>query len=134
MSFAPRHLRYRAVWITVGWFLVATVVWASLTPSPPDFGLAGEDKLEHFTAYLALALWFGALYNGWPRAIHALGLVLMGVGLEILQEAGGVRRLEAWDMLANGFGVLAGWLVSHSSAGLFLCHLERAIARPPRGP
>ena len=125
----PRPLRHRVIWVALGWSLVAAVVWISLTPSPPDVGLASQDKLEHVMAYLVLASWFGALYTGGARAFYTLALALMGVGIEFLQEAGGVRQLEAADMIANALGALAGWLLSHTAVGRSLHVIEHSIDR-----
>lgn len=123
----PQRLRYRAVWVPVGWLLVALVVWGTLTPSPPGALAVGGDKLAHGAAYLILALWFGGLYAGAVRGAHALGLAAMGVGLELLQDAGGVRQLEVADMIANGIGVVCGWLLAHLPALSVVARLDRAL-------
>lgn len=124
----PRPLRYRALWMTVGWLLVALVVWGSLTPSPPEALPAGSDKLEHVGSYLVLALWFGGLYSGLARNGYALAFVAMGVGLEFLQQAGGVRHLEVQDMLANAFGAGLGWLLSQLPGAGIPARLEALAA------
>jgi VanZ family protein len=87
----------------------------------------GGDKLAHVVAYLVLALWFGGLYSGAARGAHALGLAVMGVGLEFLQEAGGVRQLEVADMLANGVGVFLGWFLSRFPALGVVGRLDRTL-------
>ncbi len=123
-----RPLRHRALWVTVGWLLVALVVWGSLTPSPPEALPAESDKLEHVVSYLVLALWFGGIYSGRARSGYALAFVAMGVGLEFLQQAGGVRQLEVQDMLANAFGAGLGWLLSQLPGAGIPARLEALAA------
>jgi glycopeptide antibiotics resistance protein len=53
--------------------------------------------------------WFALLYPGWPvRARYIIGFIVMGAGLEFLQEMLGHRVFDVVDMLANGAGVLFG--------------------------
>lgn len=104
----------RALWLAAGWGGVATVIWLSLMPHPPEpLNFDGVDKLEHLTAYGCLMLWFCAAYCGRARLIAGLLLVTLGIVLEILQGWGGVRYFEYADMVANSTGVLLGvWLAS----------------------
>jgi VanZ family protein len=104
-------------------------MWGTLTPSPPGALVAGGDKLAHVLAYLVLALWFGGLYMDKGRVVSALALAALGVALEFLQQAGGVRQLELHDMLANGIGVLSGWALSRYPLFSVVPLLDRALAR-----
>ncbi|HEX6268109.1 MAG TPA: hypothetical protein VFZ81_14590 [Burkholderiales bacterium] len=99
-------MRLRALWLAVGWSLVAAVVWLSLTPAPPELGKGG-DKLGHLLGYGLLMFWFAQLYL--RRVFYAAGFIAMGVALELLQGWLGYRSLEGYDMLANSAGVLLGW-------------------------
>lgn len=97
-------LRGRAVWLTLGWVMVAAVVWGSLTPAPPS---AGNDKLGHFAVYGVLMFWFAQLYL--RRLAWAAGFIALGIALEFAQGWLGYRSFELYDMLANALGVLLGW-------------------------
>jgi VanZ family protein len=99
----------RRAGLAIGWAAVAVVVCLSLTPSPPDSGIDGGDKLGHFLAYAGLAWWFGQFYSHRARAAYALGFVAMGIALEFAQGALGYRSLELADMAANTLGAAAGW-------------------------
>jgi VanZ family protein len=100
----------RALLVAAGWAWAATIVWLSLTPSPPTVEFEASDKLGHFGAYLLLMLWFCFLYRTLPsRAIHGVVFAGMGIALEIVQGSLGYRSFEAADMAANGLGVAAGW-------------------------
>jgi VanZ family protein len=99
----------RRAGLALGWAGVAGVVYLSLTPSPPQIGVEGGDKIGHFLAYGVLAYWFAQFYSGRTRAIHALGLVALGVALEFVQRATGYRSFEVADMAADALGVAVGW-------------------------
>lgn len=116
------ELRYRAVWLAIGWLMVAVVVYLSLSASPPkgpDF--PDSDKLMHGLTYLVLTAWYGQLYRsgggrlGWAVAFAALGAVL-----EVLQGLGGAREASWADGAANAAGAACGWLLLRTrfSAGL----------------
>jgi len=99
----------RRAGLAIGWAAVAVVTYLSLTPSPPDSGIDGGDKLGHFLAYAGLTYWFGRLYFYRTRAAYALGFCAMGIALEFAQGALGHRSMELADMAANTLGVAAGW-------------------------
>jgi len=86
----------------------AAVLWVTLIPADevPQTGI--WDKFEHFIAYAVLALlgaW--ALQKGLVRL--AIGLILMGVGVEVLQTLMHVgRQGDIRDALANSLGVATG--------------------------
>ncbi|HYR05678.1 MAG TPA: hypothetical protein VEP71_03265 [Gallionella sp.] len=104
--------RFCHTWLAFGWLWVSAILWLSLTPIPPqplvfDF----SDKLEHTLAYLFLMGWFAVVYRERSRIVIAVGLVMMGVLVEILQGLSGYRYFEFADMIANGSGVLLAWLM-----------------------
>ncbi|HYX66324.1 MAG TPA: VanZ family protein [Burkholderiales bacterium] len=104
----------RRACIAVGWALVAFILWASLTPSPPkiDFGIEQADKLGHAGAYAATMFWFAQLYvRGAVRLRYALGLIVLGIALEFIQGHVG-RDFEVADMVADAIGVALGWLAA----------------------
>jgi hypothetical protein len=81
------------LWLLIGYLLVALVLVASLIPAPPGLETI-SDKILHLLAYVALALWFGAIY-GRSRFL-ALGLCLLALGavIEFLQFGTGYRSFE----------------------------------------
>src|SRR5262245_56870857 len=102
-------LRYPYVWLAFGWLLVIGVVVGSLLPAPviseitPPF----NDKVEHFSAYFAMMMWFGGLY---PRAKHlsvAGALLFLGVSLDVLQGvATTTRTFDLLDIAADAVGIV----------------------------
>jgi VanZ family protein len=124
------RLRWRPLWLALGWALAAAIVWLSLAPSPPQIDLPQGDKLGHFAAYGTLMFWFCQLYGTrGARAGYALGFIAMGIAIEFLQRATGYRSFELWDMAADGAGVLLGWLVASPLRRTLPERLEAALAR-----
>ena len=106
------QLRFKALWLAIGIMMVTFVVYASLTPSPVAPGMSLSDKALHIIAYFVLMGWFIQIYQQrGTRALLGLLFIAMGVGLEFLQDYGGVRQFELLDMLANCTGVLLAWLL-----------------------
>lgn len=69
------------------------------------------DKALHFTAYFGLCLMTTIAVRASRNAIWwALGLVLLGGALEIVQGLTG-RDADIFDELANTLGVIAGFCV-----------------------
>lgn len=100
----PRPLRIAAFLAAL-----AVIAWLSLAPSADlPQGLTFWDKAEHACAYLGLAL-----IGGWafPERIGrlALGLFLVGVGVEIAQSLMGLgRQGDPVDAVANTVGIALG--------------------------
>ncbi len=89
---------------------MATIIWLSLTPSPPQVDFPQSDKVGHFGVYGLLMAWFCLLYPRTPtRALYALGFIGLGIGLEYVQRMTGYRDFEVLDMVADAIGVLLGW-------------------------
>lgn len=108
-----RPLRRPRLWLAAWVAMVLAVIVLSLVP-PPDVTLQlprHADKVEHLLAYAALA--FGALQLFASRLMLAwvgVGLVLLGIGLEVAQGTlfSAVRMMDWRDALANAAGVGLG--------------------------
>lgn len=105
-----KPLRHRRFWLCVWLAAVATVIVVCLIPPPPLALPQGSDKVEHFLAYFLLG---GSAVQVFQRGRAllwvAVGLVLMGVGIEIAQGAlTETRMADPADALANTIGVVAG--------------------------
>lgn len=124
------NLKYRKLWLVIGWSLILTVWYLSLTPSPPDIGIRLWDKFKHFIAYAVLMGWFGQLYlqKAW-RIFWFVFFITMGVGIEIFQGMGGHRFFEYNDMLANTLGVVTALLVLVFKGDGILSWFEQRILK-----
>ena len=121
-------LRYRPLWVAVGFGLIAAVIYLSLTPHPPEAGFEESDKFDHLLAYGVLMNWFSQLYAERGRRMGlALGFVAMGIALEWAQSLTGYRTADPVDALANAAGVIAGWLAAPPRLSNWLAGVERRI-------
>ena len=129
--FALEHLRFGGLWLAIGVALVALVVIASLARVPaPVEGVMLHDKAVHLVVYAVLMLWFAQLFPRAPaRLLLAVGLALLGAGVEYLQGMTATRLFDRLDMFANCAGVLLAWALSHTVLGRVLPAVERRFAR-----
>ncbi|MCW8854550.1 MAG: VanZ family protein [Gammaproteobacteria bacterium] len=123
------QLKFKPLWLVIGYALIAFVVVQSLTPSPVDIGVQFWDKSLHTVGYFILMAWFMQIYHSKnAKLFWGLFFITMGVGLEFLQDLGGVRYYEVNDMLANGLGVVIAWLLSYTVFSKVLSWVDSFIA------
>lgn len=106
-------LPHKRTWLIVGWTLVLVIVVGSLIPHVPDLGAHVNDKVEHFSAYFGLTLWFCGLYVRREQWRVALTFFAMGGGLELAQGFFTTTRTMDWhDLLANSTGIVCALLLA----------------------
>ena len=126
------RLRFSGWWTFLGVLLVALVVYLSLASLSPSKVLAfpESDKIMHFSAYTAMMFWFGQIYRKRPALLFvALGLITLGVLLEILQGLSGYRTFEYLDMAANTLGVIFGLFITQTRLGCLFQSFEVLLVR-----
>ena len=121
--------KLRRIWLALGWLWIATIIYLSLTPHPPEpMHFLNADKLEHTLAYGFLMLWFCQVYQQrTPRILIAGLLVALGIGIEYLQRITVYRIFDYADMLANGAGVLLSLILISIGLGRIGVMLETKI-------
>jgi VanZ family protein len=119
-------LRHRRLWVVLSAALVVTIVYASLAPHLPLPPVpAGFDKIEHFAAYCALAVWFTGLYPRTRYGRVVVGLLTLGAAVEVAQGVMQMgRSAELLDMLANAAGVGVGLLLALALTGTWARRVE----------
>lgn len=124
-------LRYRTLWLGVGYLLVAIIIYLSLTSAPVelDLGFPYQDKFFHVLAYFSLMGWFTQIYHvQMQRVAYAISFILMGVLLEYIQSFDPARYYETEDMIANTLGIaIAILLAKRTTFKYFLVKFERLI-------
>ena len=123
-------LRYRKLWLIIGYMLIIAVIYLSLTSSPVviDTSLPYEDKLLHLLAYFALTFWFMQIYHIRHHIIMWVAFFLcLGMVLEYLQGYDPNRYSEVADMVANTLGVLAGVGLAMTPLRYVLVKFERYL-------
>lgn len=127
---ANPDLRFRKMWLVIGYMMIAIVVYLSLTSDPlqVDMGLPYEDKLFHMLAYFSMMFWFMLIYHarrqqyGW-----AIFFISMGLLMEYIQGFNSARYSEFGDMIANTVGVMLALGLSVTQARFALVKLERYL-------
>ncbi len=128
---AVPDLKLRFLWLTIGYGLVALVVFLSLTSSPVDMemGLPYEDKVFHAFAYFILMAWFSQIYHDkFQRNMIAVIFVFMGMTLEYLQGYDPNRYFEFADMIANIIGIALGFSIALTGAKNTLLNIEKVLS------
>ena len=131
MELHNNSLNFPRFWWTLAWLLVATVVIGSLAqlPQAPMPLPQGFDKYEHIFGYTVLSGYFGQLLVGARRhAAAAVALFLLGGTLELLQGMTGYRSMDVMDLLANGIGIVLGWLACRTALGKLIWCVDRRFA------
>ena len=118
---------YRLCWLVAGLGWVGLIVYLSLADLQiPQGVISWSDKLNHLLAYGFLMGWFGQLFlRRKSRVLVAVGLIAVGVVMEILQARLPYRWFEVADALANTGGVLLAYLVLYLGADKILGWLEQ---------
>jgi len=122
-------VKYRFVWLAIGWALIILILWLSLIPSPPSpLHFPQADKVEHLFAYGVLMSWFCQIYHGSRQRLYLmLAFIALGATIEILQGLSGYRTAEWGDLLADSLGVLIGWLLSNTGLQHFLTRFDAKL-------
>lgn len=134
-TYAPasffRPLPRLRTWRLLGALAIVLTIVLSLVPMPPSpVHVEGGDKIEHLLGYFGLAAWHVQLVaNARALAWCALGLVLLGAGIEVAQGFTTWREADWSDLGANLAGVAAG-------SALYATPLRHVLARfdRPRTP
>jgi VanZ family protein len=124
-------LKLKPLWTLIGYGLVVLVVALSLSPalpSPIDFLWA--DKLYHVLTYGVLMLWFVQLHPK-PRYVWlAVGFILLGILMELLQSQLATRSGEVWDVAANSLGTFLSWGLALMGMNTLLYQFENRYLKP----
>lgn len=129
------HLRFKALWVSIGILMLATVAIASVISLPaPVKSVMLHDKLLHTVAYAALMGWFAQIYrHDLTRLLLAVALVLMGIVIEFIQGTVPQRQFDVLDMVANTSGVLLAWALAYTWVGHVLEKVESWFFRVTPG-
>jgi VanZ family protein len=122
------HLNYKWLWLVIGYGLVSFVIFQTLTTSPVSIDVPMADKYMHTVGYFILMGWFVQIYQQKKtRLFWGVFFISMGISLEFLQDWGGVRFFEVFDMVANGLGVVIAWILSVTQFSKILQQVDRFI-------
>ena len=111
------YFRYSIAVIWTTMIVAVCMVSATMVQIPGVDSMVGFDKLGHFGLYLiAAVLWMNAFFQhlpyGYAQMITLLGLITIGVIVELMQAGLTTdRHFEYYDILANAVGCSAGVII-----------------------
>ena len=123
------QLRFLRLWKGIGALFILAAFILSLGPDVTPSGIPHIDKVVHATSYTGLTFWFLMVY---PRRHHwwiAVGFVVMGAMIEVLQYFIPYHMAEVNDAIANTIGVTIGWLLTLTPLGSVLAWVDGRLAR-----
>ena len=98
-----------ALWMWAFGSVALVVLVLAFMPTVPQLPTTGWDKANHLLAFAVLA-WLGS--HAYPQRLASVlsGLLAYGALIEILQSFTSYRFADWHDLLADGVGLLLGWL------------------------
>ena len=101
----------RTAWIWMFGSVALVVLVLALMPPVPYMPTTVWDKANHLLAFAVLA-WLGC--HAYPQRLASVlsGLLVCGALIEILQSFTTFRSTDWHDLLADGLGLLLGWLLT----------------------
>jgi hypothetical protein len=125
------RLRWHAVWVSLGVLIMLWILWMALTPDPGiTLAFPYGDKLLHATTFCCLMGWWGNVYRGRrPRGWAALGCLAFGIFIEFAQWLDPPRDADAWDVFADGTGILMALLLLRTRLASVLAAVEASSVR-----
>ena len=93
--------------------LIAGTCWLAFSPAPPQEIDTGWDKANHWLAFSTMAVTAGLAFPHARRrsAGVALGLLALGIFIELVQSQIPARSAEVLDVVADSIGIAAGLLL-----------------------
>lgn len=124
-------LRFRFLWLAIGYGLVVSTAYNSLHSSPPSWAFVAGDIWLHGSTYFILTFWFGQLYPGRLMQVAiATAFIAFGAVLELLQSHLIPYRLyELSDLAANTIGAGFAWLALRTPAAWLLPQIDGLLKR-----
>lgn len=129
------RLRWHAWWVLLGVLIMGWTLWMALTPDPGiTLAFPYGDKLLHATTFCCLMGWWGNVYRERrPRGWTALGCLAFGVFIEFAQWLDPPRDADAYDVIADGIGILVALLLLRTPLARVLAGVEAGSAHRRRG-
>jgi len=124
--FGIPHLRYKRLWVYIGFAMVFGILTLSLIDLPRAVRvIMWSDKLVHGVAYAGLMGWFAQIYrNDITRLMLVIAFVCFGISVEYLQSLTPTRQFDVADMVANSCGIMLAWALSYTWLGTILERVE----------
>jgi len=123
------QLRYLRLWKGLGLLFIVAAFVLSLGPDVTPKGIPHIDKFIHATSYAGLTFWFLLVYPKRHHWMFAVGFVVMGGLIEVMQYFTPYHLAEVNDAIANTVGVTIGWLLNLTPLGGLLAWFDGLLAR-----
>ena len=124
-------LRFPLAWFFGGLAVMAVVLGLALAPVGKTAALWFlSDKAAHFLAFTALMVWFCGVFKLPFTPLVAIGLLVFGGLIEFLQGMLPYRSAEFRDLVADGAGIGAGWILALLGLRYWTRWIETLLTTP----
>ncbi len=124
------QLKYRTLWLSIGYTILLSIIYLSVTSQPVDVGVEFpfQDKFFHALAYFVLMFWFVQIYHERKQVwIFAMLFFVVGISMEIIQSFDPARYAEFEDMIANTTGIVIALFCSRFGWDGLLLRMEKVF-------
>lgn len=125
-----QDLRFARFWLVFGWISVIAALIVCILPARMVEVPGVNDKFEHALGYVLLTLWFCGIYPRRKYWAIALGYLLFGILIELLQGAmNWGRHADIHDVYADAAGIAIGLIIALTPVGRWPKWIEALIPR-----
>ena len=123
-------LRHSRRWQVAGALVLALVFAAAVVPALWSWPTVRQtaifafDKWLHGATFVVLSLWFSGQYARRSYWRIALGLLLFGIAIELVQRTLSYRTADLQDLYANVVGIVIGLGLATAGIGGWSLRIE----------
>ena len=120
--------------MAIGAAIMLWTLWMALMPDPDlTLSIPDGDKVLHAITFTCVMGWWGNVYTSRrARAWAALGCLAFGVFIEFAQWLDPPRDADAFDVLADGIGILIALALLRTPLDRVLASVEVLSVRRNR--
>ncbi|MEM1263427.1 MAG: VanZ family protein [Pseudomonadota bacterium] len=123
-----RSLRWPLLWFGGGALLCTYIIYAALTPITLFVPTTLWDKASHAVAFFVLTVWFSALVARRHMGRLVIGMIVLGIAIEVAQSFIPSRHPDVLDIVADVIGITAGYAGAMLGLSYWVSWAEAALA------
>lgn len=111
LSIARPSVRLRTMFKILFFGMLMLALYLGLRPSPTSAAYSWMSNLYHAGGLFILMILSYLSFPRWYWWARGLAIFALGAGIEYVQSFHPMRVADVVDLVVNGLGVAAGWLI-----------------------